>query len=190
VSSRLPPSLGDENKATYRLIQESFPMPEGRKALLAGIEQILVSGGVQKLIVRVGHPLQVVRAVKEGTVEPVPTELIDDDLMAAVRNCEMEEFPIAQGVTPYEYLFRAFLHLNKARVEGMSLQPKVFIFKKLEFAKQWLGQSYLPDIFGVEITQHAEMPEDGLLFVAASATDIEDVKFSLRMEIDLQWRTK
>lgn len=166
-------------------------MPDGRKALLAAIEQILAGGGVQRLIVRYGKPIVVVRAVKDdGSAPELPSELLDNDIMAAVRNVEMEEFLTEKEETPFEYLFRAFNILNGMTVDGTRLQPKIFIVKKLSYLYQWLGVQALASLFNVEIMQHIEMPEDGLLLVAANASDIEDVKFSLKMELDLQWRAK
>jgi hypothetical protein len=185
-----PASLGDEAEQKYRLIQESFPMPQGRKQLLAGIEQILSGGGVQKLIVQVGQDLKVTRAVKDTGDLDVPAELVEDDLMDAVRNSEMVEFLMQEGDSPYEYLFKAFRELGNKQIDKTRLQPKVFVVKKMSHLVQWLGTPNVSDLFGVEVTEHKEIPEESMLFVAANAADIEEVKFSLRMELNTPWRAK
>jgi hypothetical protein len=185
-----PASLGDEAEQKYRLIQEAFPMPPGRKQLISGIEQILSGGGVQKLVVQVGQDIKVTRAVKDDGNLDAPVELLEDDLMDAVRNSEMVEFLMEEGDSPYEYLFKAFREVSNRQVDKARLQPKVFIVKKMNQLTRFLDVPNLSDLFSVEVTEHKEIPEDTMLFVTANASDIEEVKLSLRMELNTPWRAK
>jgi hypothetical protein len=185
-----PASIGDEEKDAYKLISETFPWPKGgRKELLRGIEQIINGGGVQKFVVAVGQPIRVTRAVKDNGEIELPQDVVEDDIMSAVRNAEMREELALPDSDPLDYLFQAFLTLRNTRVEEATLQPKVFVVKRLQQVRQWLDKPDMPaEMFGIDIIEHKDVPDDALLFVAALANDIDVVKFTLKLVMDMPWR--
>lgn len=184
------PSLGDEPDMKYKLIHETFPLPGSRKELVRGVEQILGGGGVQKLVISIGQPIKVTRAVADDGMEGVPQELADDDIISSVRNVEMREYLPSGTEGPFEYLFDAFHFIESTEVDKARLQPKVFIVKKMSQLATWLNRKSVSNLFGVDVMTHKEVPEGALLFVAANIADIDEVRLSLKMEIDLPWRAK
>jgi hypothetical protein len=180
-----PASLGDEEPAKFKLIQETFPPPKNRKELLRSIEQILQGGGVQKLLLKVGDPIRVTRAIKdEGTSDAAPQELQMDDVLEVALNVPMEEFLPETGISPYEYIFQGFVRLGAKQIDGVRLLPRMFITKQMGPLMKWLRVKSLTDICGVEVQEHKEMPENSLLFVGANATEVDEIRFSLKMVIE------
>lgn len=176
------PSLGDATPAKLVKVRETFPLPKGRKEVLAAVERILNLGGVQKITVELGSPIKVTRAVEPGS--EAPEELQDDDLMAAVRNTQMEEFVFAEPLLPTNYLFRAFHLLSQRRLQSMAM-----VVNSTATLKKWLGVEKafdLVELFGVPVRTHKEMPDDGLLMVAAHPDDMDTVAFSLKLAMDIK----
>jgi hypothetical protein len=176
------PSLGDETPVKLVKVRETFPLPKGRKAILSAVERIMNLGGVLKITVEFGSPIKVTRAVEPGA-EP-PEELQDDDLMAAVRNSEMEEFVFTEPLLPTNYLFRAFHLLSQRRLQSMAV-----VVNNVATLKKWLVVERafdLVELFGVPVRTHKEMPDDGLLIVAARPDDMDTVAFSLKLAMDIK----
>jgi hypothetical protein len=82
------PSIG-YNNSKLTLVQEFVQLPKSRKEIISTIGTILEKGGVQKLVVEIGKPISVSRLLKEISSlseDPgIPKDIIDDDLMSAVR---------------------------------------------------------------------------------------------------------
>ena len=182
-----PTGLGDEPVNAYKTIHESFPLPEGgRKGLLALIERVLSVGGVQKLVLEFNKPIQLWRMVKKAEVsEEVPDELLDDDLMGAVRNSPMEEFVFsdleALKMSVYEYLFQAFALID----ERHSVAKALMVSSQSE-AQAWFGLTKkVTSAFGVAVIPHKEIPDGGALLVACQPDDPAVITFSLRLDVNL-----
>ena len=170
------PSLGLSG-SNLSMIQETIPLPKSRKEIASMVETVLEKGGVQKIVVEVGKPVTISRLVKSDEV-PIPKEIIIDDLASAVRNAEIVELLADYYIDiPFRYLFNAFrLIANKG------LSPKAMIVKSIEDSKKWFGLRQLDtmtDVFGVELVEHKDTPEDVLIFVATK--DGDDVQLSVKL---------
>lgn len=164
----------------YRMRVETHPLPQSRPERLAAIDSILSPGGVQKLVLDISKGIVIHRLVKDelGTV---PEEAINDDIMAAVRNTEMEELLLPDNISPYEVLLTACSSINAQR-----LKPKCFITKLKTDVKKWLGVGGLiaqHDLFCIPLIEHKEVPEGVMLLVATEEDDAEELALSIKFEM-------
>lgn len=182
-----PAGLGDS--PTHSMITETHPLPGDRKAIVATIERILNLGGVMRLLLEYGKPLKVSRMVRKDEMPEAPEELIDDDIYAAARNAEMEEFlhpkamPGEDSWGPYETLFHIFDLLTRRR-----FKPKIILVHQYSELKAWLGLGSSHDvseIFGIGVRPQKEIPDDTFLVVVTTWDDLDTVVFSLRFVMDL-----
>lgn len=179
AQAKKPPALGDEPETSYKLIHEEFAAPPGRKELFAAIERIIAGGGVQKLTIKYGEPLKVVRRVKADLIgDAIPEELADDDMMSATRNAEMDSLVFTEKLSPFEALFRGFNVLAKKK-----LIPKAVLVPQINQLRKWLMVDDVDSLYGVEVFQHKEMPDETLLLVGSKADEPDVVVFSLRLEM-------
>lgn len=179
-----PVGLGDEPAVEFKTIFESYPIPEGgRKGLLSFVDHILSAGGVQKMVIEIGKPLQFwrkVKAAEEG--EDVPEELLEDDLVAAARNTDMEELIFQEPLSAFEYLFRAF-----DVIESRRLVVKAIMVSSPAESAAWFGsKKQVKTAFGVEVLPHKDIPDGVALVVACLPEDPTVVLLSLRLEINNQ----
>lgn len=184
--NRPPPAIGDAPEVQYKLIKESETLPDNRKAIVSTFEKILQRGGVQKVVVQLGKPIEVFRNVQKlEEDETVPEEVLEQDLFNAARNAEMTPFsPPSEEVHPLEYVRLAFGLFSRSR-----LKPKAFLIHQWKELFEWLGIDHTDagEIFGVPVYQHQEMPDRAMLFMASHFDDTEVVIQSLRMEM---WERK
>ncbi len=196
MTTKAIPSLGDEAERPYKTVQEKYDLPVGgRKALLQAIEQILGGGGVQRLVLKVGDKIRVSRKVIDDGTSDSLNDLIHDDLMDASRNVVMEEFSPSQNdklsaMSSFEVLFRAFHLLSTKRIDGRVVKPRAVLVRKLRSIRNWLEEQRLLTVFGVEIIEHPEIPDDVALIVCTDSLDEEDVLFSLKLNMDQLWRSR
>lgn len=177
--AKQPPAIGDAPETSYKLIHEEYAAPPGRKELIAAIERIISGGGVQRLVIQYGQPLRISRRVRADLPgEAILEDMVDDDLMSAVRNAEMEDVTYSEELTPFEYLFRAFSVLSRKR-----LIPKAILVPQTAQLRKWLQVDVLDGLYGVDIFQHKEMPDETLLIVGAKADEPDIVVSSLRLEM-------
>lgn len=170
--------LGNEGSNRFTSIVEKFPIPEtgGRRALVSTVEGIIKLNGVQKIVIELNKPIIVTRLV-DGSQE-VPQELVNDDIMSAARNAEIQEFLSQDNELQFKYLYRAFSKLSEKR-----LQPKVFLTHKLKELEDWLNLELTSlELFGVEVLEHLELPEDTMLLIASTFNDPDMVTFSLKLD--------
>lgn len=183
--SNKPASLGD-SKVQYKRVQETEALPESRAGIVAKFERILDSGGVQKVVVELGHPIKVERLVKVGDIGDVP-EIQDDDWMNAIRNGELEEFQ-SNLKNPFAYLFQAFHLLSQKR-----LRPRIILIHDIKELKVWLGLDSFIDVrelYGVEVKAHPDVPDFSGILVAADADEPDGVSFSIRLSFDIEKEKK
>lgn len=173
-----PPSLGDL-KPTYVRVQETHPLPDNRKGVVAKFEQILDLGGVQKVIVELGHPIRVDRLIVAASA-PEEAQVPDDDILSAIRNQEVLEFP--PGKSAFEDLFKAFRLLANKK-----LQPALFLVHSLDELDSWLELekfTHLRELYDVEVRQSPGVEEGTLLFIASDLEDIGAVALTLKMSME------
>lgn len=175
--------LGEPSKSTdYRLVQSSYPLPTTRKGIISAVESILDMGGVQKLTVQVGQPIKFDRLVTEFEDGP-PQEFQDDDILAAVRNAEMDELDVPDSMGAFESLFRAF-HL----VSGRRFDPYLLIVKDFTTLRQWLNVDQLFDVtevFGVRTVSSKQVPEGSMLLVSVRPESDNQISYTVRIPVSL-----
>jgi hypothetical protein len=174
-----PASIGD-SKTPLKRIQEVFDLPDTRAGVVAKFERILESGGVQKIVIELGHPIRVERLVKASDAPDVE-ELRDDDWLNAVRNGELQEFDPA-GVSPYVYLFRAFHLLSQKR-----LKARIILIHSTKELKEWMGLDSFIDVrelFGVEVLEHPDVPDQTAILISSNPDETDVPVFSLRLVFD------
>lgn len=180
--SKAIPSIDDQPDIRTKLIREDFPLPKGRQGVLAAVERILAGGGVQKFTVELGQPIKVLRRIRADLPgDEVPEDLYEDDMMAAAMNAEMEDFPLTLPndiSAPFHYLFRAFSTLMIKKCV-----PKAILVNKVAVLKKWLGVDTASGVYGVEVFQHKEVPDDVLVLVGSKADEPDVIAHSLRLEM-------
>lgn len=183
MASPRPPSIGDAGAARFNLLREEYPLPKSRPEVLTAISRILNLGGVQQLMVKLGEPIKVYRAVPaDGEVPTTLDDLEAKDLYAQVRNAPMEsfEFKVANQ-TGYEAIFLAFRHINSNRLVARS-----FMVGNWQMLRAWLGLGALEDVttlYGVPCVSHEDVPDDSLLLVATSLDNPDGVELTMRLEM-------
>jgi len=170
---------------TVRTVNETFPLPPTRRELLASIEHILETGGVQKLNLQIGRDIQVTRTVvSDSEIGHNPPEpLQDEDMLDAARNQKMVSFAMTTTppLSPYQYMHEAFHHLSQKRMTAIGI-----IVNSNEVLEEWLERkSDFTEFFGVPVYHSNQVPRDALLFVAANIEDPQTVVYTLRLELNI-----
>jgi len=176
--SKTPASLGD-SKIRYKLVQEVHPLPDSRKGLIGSVEQILNTGGVQKLVIEMNHPIRVDRLVSASNIIE-PEELPEEDLLSAIRNGEVIEFQDASK-NPFETLFRAFQYLSKRKVRASTI-----LIHKMSELNSWLGLTkfeHLEDLFGIELHESNGVADQTALIVASDPEDFNVITLTLKVDL-------
>ena len=163
-------------------------MPKTRREVVAAFSSILDRGGVQKVVVEVGRPIQVVQLVDKSMATP-PMETPIDDLWGAVRNAKLEELSVPKGkdgavLDGYQTLFYGF-----ARLAEMKLKPKALFIHHYGQAREWLKLSAdfpLEFIYGVEVGLESDVPEDAVILVGMSWDENPMSATGLRVPVDVK----
>lgn len=178
-----PPSLGDQPKPELVLSRTEVELPRTRKELVSTFESILVLGGVQKVVVELGKPIQVVRLVDKSSMPPV-LDAPENDLWAQLRNNTLEELLLDTGVDPYRVLYHGF-----ERLAGRKARPAAIFVHSHEQLRQWLKISTRTGpsmIFGVDVIEEADVPDDAAILVGRVAVDPNlDQVVGVRLPVDL-----
>lgn len=187
------PSLGDKEPTEYVLVRTEEPLPKGRKELVARFENILSRGGVQKVVIELGRPIQISQLVDRSQAPAAPEQLSDDDLWARAYNKEFEALTVTApsfgtvDFEPYASLFHAFHSLTTRR-----LVVKAVYVHHYGALREWLGLGpafSLEQVFGVDVAVNAEMPEDGVLLVGVSPDPADtETAVGLLVRMDTQRR--
>lgn len=180
-----PASLGDEKGAQFRIIADERPLPNNRKEIISSVESILGLGGVQKLVIELHKPIKFFRAVV-GDVNEIPSEILDDEEFANVRNAEIQEFLNITTISTHEHIFKGFQYLTQKRLKARS-----FLYNSPLILRSALGldaHTAITELFGVNAIQSDEVPADVLL-LSATRYGEEEIVFTLRMLLPTK-RTK
>lgn len=175
-----PPSLGDQKQAVVR-IQETHELPVGRKAIVGKFEQILSTGGIQKVVVEVGKPIRVDRFVSAAEAPkelPPPPE---DDLLSAIRNSEIIEFSNTTG-EPYRDLFKAFYLLTRKKCV-----PYAILVNTLDQLDTWLDLeklTHLEELFAVEVRPSPAVEANVLLLAAGTREEPDVISTTIKLYMD------
>lgn len=179
-----PPSIGDGDRAEYRLLKEEYPLPATRREVVAAVETILNAGMVQKLVVEVTQPIKVFRLVhKDELQSSPPQDLPADDLWGRVRNGRMEELATLKTWGAFQVLFEAF-----ATVTHFKMKPARIFVPSLGQLREWLGIDKtvpLSQLYCVDIEVAKGMPQDCCILAAVSYDEANSDALGLRIPIDL-----
>jgi hypothetical protein len=164
-------------------MREEYPLPKSRQEVISAVGRILNLGGVQQLVIKLGEPIKVYRAVlANGDVPTTLDELESQDLYDQVRNSPMESFEFkVKDQSGYEVIFLAFKRITNDRLVARS-----FIVSNVKMLRAWLGLMAMEDVetlYGVPCVVHADIPEDVLLLVATSLDKPEGVELTMRLEM-------
>lgn len=171
------PGIG-QDKPDLKVVREEHPLPGNRKEVLIACENILKRNGVKKLVIELGQPIRVERYVKYDAVGP-EQEIVNDDLYLAVRNAEIQDYdPKKNG--GLETLFFAF-----QRITDRGLLPKAFITNDAKVFFAWLGVDPVTStVFGVDLIEHKDVPDDVLLFVCAKVDEPDVITVTLKLSME------
>ncbi len=173
----LPPSLGDL-KPTFIKVQETHDLPSSRKELVAKVVHLIEGGGVHKLVVEYGRPIRIDRYVPASDSPEEAPEVPDSDIMSAIRNGEVIEFPIITA-NPFFDLFKVFAILTKK-----NLRASLMLVHHLDELDSWLGLdklTHLEELFGIEVRQSPGVEPESLLVVASDINDPTVVSATIRL---------
>jgi hypothetical protein len=182
----VPQSLGDQPKPDLVLTRFTEPLPGGRREIIAKFESILSRGGVQKVTIALGKPIEIVQLVDKSSMLP-PVESPADDLWDVVRSSNLEELRIADMYSipdAYELLFHAFAYLDRRK-----LRARMLFVHDYPLLRTWLR---LPEtanvdaVYGVETAKQAHAPEDAVILVGVpyDEDNIQDI-LGLRVPVDV-----
>lgn len=182
-----PPSIGDGEKPNYVLSRSEVSLPPNRKEVVATVERLLNEGGIQKLVIEVGRPIQVTRLVDSATYAP-PEEAPPDDFWGQVRNGRMEELRAASNDS-YRLLFQAFQLLTTRK-----LKPKILFIHSYARLRAWLQvDSIFPVdvVFGVETALQQDIPEDAVILAGVSYDELDTTNtIGIRIPVDVDENAK
>lgn len=177
-----PRSLGDVEKPDLTLVRFEVPLPDSRREIISAFESILNQGGIQKVTVEIGRPIQVAKLVPADGSEP-PIEAPSHDLWSQVHNGRMEELE-SPGATGYETLFIAFSSLTIRK-----LKPKAIFCHSFSHIRRWLK---LDDIFpvdflyGLEAVALPDIPEDAIIIVGTGFDESDPANtIGIRVPVDV-----
>lgn len=179
-----PPALGDAVETEFLLQHEEHPLPQLRKEIMARIENVLAGGGVQKLILEIGRPIHVYRLVRKEDAASPPEEIPADDLWAQVRNSRMKELGVDAGTDAFRCLFYSF-----DAMRTLKLKPHRLFVQSTGLLRRWLKLApdfRLPEVFGVEVEEQLDVPEDCAILVGVSYDETNTQETTgLRIPLDL-----
>jgi hypothetical protein len=179
-----PVGLGDSSAAQYSLARHEVPLPGSRKEIITAFESIVSQGGVQKVIVELGKPIQYYQLVSTDLGLP-PVELPPDDVWLQIRNNEVVNVGAVDSVnsTSLSLLFSGCSYLTERR-----LKPIRLFCHDLTQLRDWLGLSAIANVdyvMGVETATHPDVPEDAVILAGVAQDDDPTTVIGIRLPVDL-----
>lgn len=190
MPAQKPPSLSDlsDNDPKYVLISDTVLLPNSRKEIIDSFQQILSLGGVQKVMIEIGRPIQFTRLVREDLIAP-EARLTEEDPLDAVRAGEVEEFHLSgelltdREISPLEILFHAFTQLDEQHYE-----PKMVVVGSWAAFRAWLTMpltANLNKMFGVKVVRSATAPDDAVFISGAMPAEPDRIAYTLKIDLEL-----
>jgi len=173
-----PPSIGD-SKTKFQRIRQMYDLPTDRESIVKRVQSILELGGVQKLSIELGHPIQVERLIKPGA--ETPQELPEESEFARAMSSEITDLPV-DGLDPFTYLFSAFQTISAKQMRAV-----VFLVADTNVVKKWLSlpsMVVLTELFGVRVHVESQVPRDVILMVAEELDTDSPSTLSVRLVMD------
>lgn len=178
--------LGDAPPPGYRLVRELVALPPARSEIVTVLNSILAKN-VQKVVVEVRKPIEVLRLAKETEVGPLVEDVASDDLYAMVRNSAMD--PVI--FVPTAPVLHRLMDLMK-RVTEAGLMPVAALCGDLAEVADWLDYppQFLSHVMGVPLSVSAEVPPDVLILACRLQGEPEGVDQSFKITLDKPEVTK
>jgi hypothetical protein len=179
-----PTGLGDSSSAQYSLARHEVPLPGSRKEIVIAFESIVSKGGVQKVVVELGKPIQYYQLVSSGPNLP-PEELLPDDIWLQIRNNEIVNVEAGTSVnsTSLALLFSGCAYLTESNLKPL----KIFCHDSTQL-RDWLGLGPLADIdyvLGIETASHPDVPDDVIILAGISWDEDPSTTIGVRLPVDL-----
>lgn len=176
------PSLGDEKSVEFRLVREEHAMPEGgRPALISKFAELVNKGNAQRVLVQVGRPIIVHRAVPKEAELP-PAELPPDDLFLAAMNNSIEDVGGDRDWTPLRYFVTVFNTVDQRKLKARKLY-----IANYQQMQRWVGFGWMsPSFLGIEVGISKDVPEDAVVLVASGYDEWDlSTAIAFRIPVDL-----
>lgn len=172
--------LGDVPPAGYRLVRELTALPASRELVMKAIGDILAKN-VQKVVVEVRKPIEVLRLAKESEVGPLVEDVTSDDLYAMIRNAALE--PVI--FVPTAPVLHRLMDLMK-RVTEAGLSPVAVLCGDADEVADWLDYppQFLSHVMGVPLSVSAEVPADVFILACRLQGEPEGVDQSFKITLD------
>jgi hypothetical protein len=181
-------SIGEETQL-FKSVWETHPLPKVRKNVISAIEALLARGGTQKLIIEVKKPMKLLRRIpiEEGEDAQDSVDIESDDVVEAAVACPMDEALYKPEMTPIEYVFRAIEMMGtRTEEEGrIRLTPRFILVNDLDAFSKWMNLPVRKSFFGLEVLRTKNISDDGILLVAVNENDREEIRRSLKLNIEL-----
>ncbi|TXH09036.1 MAG: hypothetical protein E6R04_09145 [Spirochaetes bacterium] len=179
------PAIGDSRSKLQR-IRQLFDLPLDRDSILKRFQSILELGGVQKVVVEIGHPIKVERLIRPG--DESPQELPEESDFGLAMSSEVVEHLMEADQNAFSYLFSAFQFIS-----GRKSRPRSILVADMKALKKWLSvpsMVVLSEVFGVPVRVETQVPEDVLLLIAEDVESEGGGVFSIRLVMDFQKEKK
>lgn len=164
--------LTKDNSALRR---EEYEMPNARSGISSMVQDMLERGGVQRIIIEVGHPLRVDRWVAKDAVDaamdsdmPVPDSAgLNLYRVAISEDGELEEVELPDesvDYPPVTLLLHAFQQIGERGNKSLA----IYANNEKGF-RRWLKLQkgfFLKTVFGVEVRFQNDVPEDTIILVS------------------------
>lgn len=169
-----PRGLGEGASGTFVLERQLVPLPADRQELIKTFSDIVNAGGVMRVLVQVGQPIEVQRYVRVAQEAPQLEEDPSDDLLDRVRNGEMRELKEDERLPAGTLLLLAFHELDKEELNAAALYVRSRVA-----LKKWLGvgQAFNASrVYGIPVHENKDLPEDAVILVGSSDENVLGIR--------------
>jgi hypothetical protein len=171
--------LGDAPPPGYRLVRENIALPPSRDAVVKLLGEILAKN-VQKVVVEVRKPIEVLRLAKESEVGPMIEDVPSDDLYGMIRNASIEDVSFKPSDSVFDRLMSLF---HRVRMAGM--EPVGCLIGSARTYMTWIDRVGPADyLMGVPVEEHADVPDDVLILACRLQGEPEGVDQSFKITLD------
>lgn len=178
--------LGDAPPTGYRLVRERHELPPSRDLVIKLLTDILAKN-VQKVVVEVRKPIEVLRLAKEVEVGPLIEDVPAGDLYGMVRNSPISDVVFDPTAPILQRLMEVF-----ERIRGAGLEPVGCLGGDSKTVTAWFGytKTDLTAIMGIPLVFHHDIPDDVLTIACRLTGEPEGVDQSFKFTLDLPEVTK
>lgn len=172
--------LGDAPPPGYRLVRETHALPPSRDLVVKMLGDLLAKN-IQKVVVEVRKPVEVLRLAKESEVGPLIEDVPSDDLYGMVRNAPISDVTFSPSATIMIRLMDMF-----SRIRGAGFEPVGCLGGSEKALREWLdyASAGAMHVMGVPFSEHPEVPEDVLIIACRLQGEPEGIDQSFKTTMD------